>query len=130
MSTTSWQKSAALADKIALELVFATAGKDDGLLPINSLLGEIEDARRESPFPERLEGAISMARKWLDAALEQGSLSASFLSRLSAWTAWMQAAAQADAGGRAVPDDPAAFTASEEPTAAMPPAETESQETQ
>ena len=32
-----------LGDKIATELVFAESGKDLGLLPVNSLLGRIED---------------------------------------------------------------------------------------
>jgi two-component system, chemotaxis family, sensor kinase CheA len=111
MSTTAWQKSAALADKIALELVFASAGKDDGLLPVNSLLGEIEDAGRMGPFPEPLAQAVALARKWLDGALDEGCFSPTLLSRLASWTAWMQAGSQAAVAGQSIPGFPEAFTA-------------------
>ena len=42
--TTLVAKLKKLGDKIATELVFAEAGKDLGLLPVNSLLGQIEES--------------------------------------------------------------------------------------
>ena len=43
---------ASLAEKIALELVFAEPGKDTGLLPINSLLDEIQGGLGSLPMTE------------------------------------------------------------------------------
>ena len=65
---------AQLAEKIALELVFAEPGKDGGLLPINSLLGEIENQSATAPQPAPLQEAIALARRAVDAALEAGAM--------------------------------------------------------
>ena len=39
-----------LTEKVAVELVYASSGKDDGLLPINSLLAEMEEIAAQSPL--------------------------------------------------------------------------------
>ena len=53
-----------LADKIATELVFATPDSDNGLLPVNSLLLEIEELAPSCPVS--LADGVGSARKCLD----------------------------------------------------------------
>src|ERR1035437_4227307 len=74
-----------LAEKIALELVFAEPGKDTGLLPINSLLGEIEAGFASLPAAEPVRPAVALARQWVDGALEAGALDAAWIERLGKW---------------------------------------------
>ena len=81
-----------LAEKIALELVFAEPGKDGGLLPVNSLLAEIEEQCAATPPPPGMQSAIALARKTVDAALDAGGFTPAALEQLGAWTAWMQQA--------------------------------------
>ncbi len=96
-----------LADKIALELVFAEAGKDAGLLPVNSLLSEIEEAADAGLAPERVREAVKLARQSVDAALEAGALDAAAIKGLGAWCGWMRAALEADNQGQPMPGLPA-----------------------
>ena len=99
-----------LTNKIALELVFADAGKDDGLLPINSLLGEIENFYATNPAPEVLRQAIVAARQWVDTALEAGGFTADLIKHFGAWSSWMRDALTAGALGQPIPDYPEALT--------------------
>jgi two-component system chemotaxis sensor kinase CheA len=109
---------AGLAEKIALELVFAEPGKDTGLLPINSLLDEIEGDFASTPAAEPVQQAVGIARQWVDGALEAGALDAELIKRLGMWSAWMREALAAAAQGLPSPALPAALTA---PLAAQPP---------
>jgi two-component system chemotaxis sensor kinase CheA len=88
-----------LSEKIASELVFAEAGKDLGLLPVNSLLGQMEELLTTHTGPEPLMQAARLARGWVDGILETtGNFSVSSLKRLGEWAAWFQMAVQACAG--------------------------------
>jgi len=112
-----------LADKIALELVFAEPGKDNGLLPINSLLGEIESLSAANPVPETVRQAIALARQMVDAALDAGELAADVIKRLGTWACWMREALTADSQSRSIPALPDALTAlPAAPQSAPPPA--------
>lgn len=62
--TDHWQECAQLTDKIALELVFAEPSKDNGLLPINSLVLELEE--RCANAAQLLRDAVGHARAWVD----------------------------------------------------------------
>jgi two-component system, chemotaxis family, sensor kinase CheA len=90
LSKPSQPNVAGLAEKIALELVFAEAGKDTGLLPINCLLTEIEGAVASLPAAGPVQQAMGMARQWVDAALVAGALDAALIERLGIWSAWMR----------------------------------------
>jgi two-component system chemotaxis sensor kinase CheA len=81
-----------LTDKIALELALAQPGKDDGLLPVNSLLGELEEASQAAPVAPEFGDALVGARAAVEAAFDAGAFTAEGLERLKAWTAWMQRA--------------------------------------
>jgi two-component system chemotaxis sensor kinase CheA len=110
MSINSPSNVCALTDKIALELVFAEPGKDGGLLPINSLLGEIETFYAANPAPEVVRQAIAAARQWVDAAFEAGGVSADVIKRLGAWACWMRQALTPGLPGQPLPALPEALT--------------------
>lgn len=78
-----------LTEKVALELVYALPGRDEGLLPVNSLLGEIEEMCLAAPPDERVRQAVAVARQSVDSCLLGGGFSAPELERLGAWAKWM-----------------------------------------
>ena len=123
-----------LTDKIALELVFTEPGKDGGLLPINSLLGEIENFYAANPAPEPVRQAIAAARQWVDAAFDAGGFVADSIKRFGAWACWMREALTPGLPGQSIPALPEALTApltaplSAPPLAALRPGENEGEE--
>jgi len=110
MSMNSLENVCALTDKIALELVFAEPGKDGGLLPINSLLGEIENIYAANPAPEAVQQAIAAARQWVDAAFEAGGFAADMIKRLGVWACWMRQALTPCQAGQPLPALPEELT--------------------
>lgn len=90
-------------EKIALELVLAEAGKDNGLLPVNSLVGELESAVSTAPVPQPMSEALRQGRDWVDAALMSGGFTEESLQRLRAWVEWMQGAINALHSGTPMP---------------------------
>ena len=62
---------AKLAEKVAVELVYATPDRDEGLLPINSLLGEMEEIGANAPLLSPLPQALTQARTVVDSAFEK-----------------------------------------------------------
>ncbi len=89
-------------DKVALELVLAEPGKDNGLLPINSLLSEIEEEVKRDGWPGGLRDGLIPVRTWIDAALTAGCLDANCLQRLQQWTEWIQGSLLALGAGEPV----------------------------
>jgi two-component system chemotaxis sensor kinase CheA len=118
MTATPLPPIAKSVEKIALELLFAEPGKDGGLLPVNSLLGTIEDALASSPAPEPIAATLRLARADIDAALDAGSFSDQSLKRLTAWTTWMQQALPATARNHPPPDLPGILQ--QEPASNLP----------
>ncbi|MEI8041446.1 MAG: chemotaxis protein CheA [Verrucomicrobiota bacterium] len=106
----SLENVCALTDKIALELVFAEPGKDGGLLPINSLLGEIENIYAANPAPEAVQQAIAAARQWVDAAFEAGGFATDVIKRLGVWACWMRQALTPGLPGQPLPALPEELT--------------------
>jgi two-component system chemotaxis sensor kinase CheA len=95
-----------LGDKIATELVFAEAGKDMGLLPVNSLLGQIEDCA-SGPECAALREGIQQARGWVnDIFASSGPFSAHALKQFTQWAEWWQQALIASETEAAVPSLP------------------------
>lgn len=98
------------ANKIALELVFAQAGDDNGLLPINCLLGQMEDTCETPPVPPEIRQAIRQAREWLDGIFAgSGFFDAASILHLSEWTAYMENACGALRNGHPAPPIPAGW---------------------
>jgi two-component system chemotaxis sensor kinase CheA len=82
--------------KLATEIVFAEAGKDNGLLPVNSLLGQIEELLAADAAPEPVAHAIHCARLWVDGIFEgSGVFTLPILERFNEWIGWMQNAVSA-----------------------------------
>jgi two-component system chemotaxis sensor kinase CheA len=79
---------AALLERIAEELAFVTAGTNDGLLPLNALLIDLEQLPG-LPVDSAPAEAISIARRWVDAILDgDGTFSAAAIQNLHAWHDW------------------------------------------
>ncbi len=95
-----------LVEKLALELVFARPGHDEGLLPANSLLGEIEEALESQDLEEPIRAAMAVARGAVDDSLEAGGFTVLTLERLGAWAAWMRQALAATGRGQVLPGFP------------------------
>jgi two-component system chemotaxis sensor kinase CheA len=114
MSAKPTPSLAQLAEKIALELVFAEPGKDSGLLPVNSLLGEVEENIAATPPPAEVLAAIALARKAVDNALDTGGFTPFILEQLSAWSGWMQQALPAIARSQEPPPLPECLSAAGE----------------
>ena len=107
-----------LAEKIALELVFAEPGKDTGLLPINSLLAEMAGSFASFPAAEPVQQAVTLAGQWVDGALEAGALDAALIERLGKWSVWVREALADAAQNLPSPALPPSLTA---PLASQPP---------
>ena len=99
-----------LAEKISLELVFAEVGKDSGLLPINSLLGQIEDMPLAAAGANALASAVQLARKWIDQVFDaSATFDAVTLRLLGEWGGWAQSAADAWISGGQLPPVPVSW---------------------
>ncbi len=105
-----------LTEKVALELVYSEAGKDVGLLPLNCLLGEIEEQVSLLVLPDEVKQAVKAARGWIDEVFEStGVFEQPVLDRLSQWSQWMLEVLPVAQSGQPLP--PADFLA---PTASVP----------
>lgn len=103
-------------DKVALELVLAQPGQDGGLLPINSLLGEIEEALPGLGLPDVFASVCGRGRRVVDEVFRRGTFDEKTLGQLRAWVEWMQEgvmAVEAGAPPPAWPDEGDAVEAGE-----------------
>jgi len=83
-------KLSELTDKLALEIVFVEPGKDNGLLPINSLLSEIEEIVQNLELPEQAKTALTIGRKRIDKIFETtGVFDTQSISWLDQWVKWL-----------------------------------------
>ena len=99
-----------LGDKVATELVFAEAEKDLGLLPVNSLLGQIEELANGDEAAQPLLAGIAQARQWMNGIFQaSGFFTALSLKRFGEWVEWWQKSLSACETQLAVPPVPAAW---------------------
>ena len=99
-----------LVEKISLELVFAQAGSDSGLLPANSILAQLEELPIAASGQQGIAEAVTLARKWIDGALETtATFDAQTIKLLGEWCEWGQNAADAWIGDVPIPAVPAAW---------------------
>jgi len=81
-----------LLGQLAMELAFVAPDQDTGLLPINSILMDLEDALTQDAPSEVTVGVLA-AKGWMDQTLDgNGKFSAETISNLTAWHAWMERA--------------------------------------
>lgn len=114
-----------ISEKVAVELVYATPGRDDGLLPVNSLLTEMEEIGASAPLLSPLPQALALARCLVDAAFEKAAFDAEIVEQLRVWVNWMQHALTLALANKALPPLPAASAAAQPAapaTTATPPA--------
>jgi two-component system chemotaxis sensor kinase CheA len=110
MKTELFAELKKLGDKIATELVFAEPGKDLGLLPVNSLLGQIEELTGGGTPDEPLALAAKEARRWVNAVFESsGTFNMLTLKKLGEWVEWWQASVSACEAQSAPPPMPAGW---------------------
>ena len=98
---------AKLAEKVAVELVYATPDRDEGLLPVNSLLGDMEEIGANAPLLSPLPQALAQARHVVDSAFERACFDASQIEHLRGWVNWMQHALMLAQAGKPLPPLPA-----------------------
>jgi two-component system chemotaxis sensor kinase CheA len=110
-----------LHSQIGVELAFVGADSDAGLLPINSLLMDFEDAN-ESEIPPELVGGVAIARVWLDRIFDQsGQFSEELILNFNEWHGWMGEALASWERDEAIPVIPSNWTS--QAAAASAPAE-------
>jgi len=98
-----------LHSQIGVELAFVGAGSDIGLLPINSLLMDFEDAN-ESEIPAELLGGVAIARVWLDRIFDQtGQFSEESILNFNEWHGWMGEALASWERAEAIPVIPSTW---------------------
>ena len=85
-----------LSDSLRRELAFTKPGSDDGLLPLNYLLGELEELAAAHPFPADFTAALAVPRRCLDALFDRGGLfDPDSITQLKNWLAWLAEAVPA-----------------------------------
>lgn len=99
-------KLASLVNSVALELNFAAAGTDTGLLPINSFVMQAE----ELTLPADLAAATKIGRKLVDRIFDTtGKFDDALITQFCEWTAWMEGVADAALRGVPFPPTPASL---------------------
>lgn len=102
-----------------MEVVFAEDGKDNGLLPLNSLLGQVERLLAKNPGPEPLDRAVRFARAWVDGIFDTTGLFTSIsIRRFQEWADWLQCAARTLEDNSPLPALPGSWEKGAEPAAA------------
>lgn len=97
---------AGLVNSVALELNFAAAGTDTGLLPINSFIMQAE----ELALPPELAAATKVGRKLVDRIFDTtGKFDDAIITQFCDWTAWLETATDACGRGVALPPTPASL---------------------
>lgn len=96
-------KAGELLGRIGEELAFVTSGEDNGLLPINHFLLDLE----ELPGAEISEAwtvGLRVARGWIDEILDgPGLFSENSIQRLNDWHSFMSSILDSRASGRGLP---------------------------
>jgi len=99
-----------------MELAFVSPDQDTGLLPINSILMDLEDAVQQDA-PSEMTSAVTVAKSWVDQILDgSGKFSAKSISNLTSWHEWMAQALAAWEREEGIPVLPAGWSAEVLPT--------------
>ncbi len=89
--------------RIGEELAFVSPGEDDGLLPINHFLLDLEEMQGPG-IPDAWTAGLKVARVWLDEILDgSGKFTEVSIRRLNEWHAYMSSVADSRADGRGLP---------------------------
>ncbi len=100
-----------LLGQFAEEMAFVATGTDAGLLALNAILMDLEQAG-PTDLPPALAAGLPPARRWLDQTLDgTGQFSAETLMQLTQWHDWMSGTLVALQTGTAQPAMPAQWQA-------------------
>lgn len=92
------------SDSLRRELGFLKPGSDDGLLPVNYLLGELEELAVTTPFPADFVALLAVPRRCIDALLDVGGhFDPASIAVLKDWLDIFCAAIPAVAAGQPLP---------------------------
>ena len=98
--------------QVGEELAFVEAGKDTGLLPINSLIMDFEELPREGA-PAVLATGLAAVRALLDQILDgPGKFTGESIRFLNDWHSWMSSVLTAWERGGEMPPAPATWNQS------------------
>jgi two-component system chemotaxis sensor kinase CheA len=82
-----------IVGQFSLELAFCQPGKDNGLLPLNNFLMQLEEAVQKLESPLELGRAVKLARQRIDQIFDATAAFAVVdIAWLGAWQTWMQQA--------------------------------------
>jgi two-component system chemotaxis sensor kinase CheA len=102
-------RTAKILAQVGEELAFVEAGRDAGLLPINSLLMDFEELPRDRA-PAILATGLAAARMLLDQILDgSGIFTGESIRFLNEWHSWMSSVLTAWERGTAMPAVPATW---------------------
>lgn len=102
-------RAAELLEQVGVELAFVEPGQDTGLLPINSLVMDLEDLSHQGA-PPFLAAALASIRTWLDQILDgSGKFTAGSILDFNEWHSWMSRVMTAWERGEPSPAAPATW---------------------
>ncbi len=109
-----------IVGKMGFELAFVEEGRDSGLLPLNSLLMDLEEFTVPVAPPELVQG-IGTARGWFERILDgTGVFGVDDIRNLNAWHAWMTEVLEVWKKGAALPACPSEWIPGTAPAAPTP----------
>lgn len=107
MEQSSFSTVAGIINTFALELAFAEPGKDNGLLPLNNFLLQLEEALQQNPPPAELQQAVKLARACIDKIFETtAKFDTATIEWLANWHAWMASAVERWEKNQPLPETP------------------------
>jgi two-component system chemotaxis sensor kinase CheA len=122
MEKSSFSTVAEVINTFALELAFAEPGKDNGLLPINNFLLQIEEQLQSNPPPPEITRAVGLARACVDKVFDTtAKFDAAVIEWLAGWHAWMNSAIERWEKNQPLPEQPASWSTGATATAASSP---------
>jgi two-component system chemotaxis sensor kinase CheA len=92
IGATPTEKSLGILGQMALEMALILPDQDAGLLPLNSLLMDLEEVTAKVA-PLAILSAIATARGWVDEILDgSGTFQTASIGKLNQWHTWMTSA--------------------------------------
>lgn len=109
-TVTSLSGLAEVVNSFALELAFAEPGKDNGLLPINNFLLQIEEHCLSSQPAPAILSAVQFARACVDKIFDTAAkFDAASIAWLGQWHSWMTVALERCEKAQPLPEFPASW---------------------